>query len=230
MRRVLVVCLLALAVAPAAMAGEGVYLSLDGGYAFWNKDKLAQNLPSNVGQENTSLLLDAQTPDGKMFALRLGYNIAGHVGFEASFAARPWDILEQTRGGIGFMGLATRWFPLQSLIRPNRQVDFSLVAGIDYMLHGGNGLKDPSGSGTVVNTGRGFDGMAVEVGGTFELYPAKFVSLGLTPRYYFMHPSRYFTDFNKRDQGGQIPLLGNVGGSIFEISLSVTFHFEPQPD
>lgn len=230
MRRVLVLCLLALAVAPAARAGEGVYLTIDGGYAMWNKDSLATNLPAQVGQVNTNLLLNEQMPNGVLLGLRLGYNIAGHVGFEGVFAIHPWDILDDTRGAVGMMGLAARWFPLQGLLRPNRQFDFSLITGIDYVLHGGNGMKDPSGSGTVANTGRGFDGMAVEVGGTFELYPARFVSLGLTPRFYFLHASRYFTDFNHRATGGRIPLEGNVGGSIFSLCFSVTFHFEPQPD
>lgn len=232
MRRVSLLAVLTACVclAPAAQAGEGVYLTIDGGYQFWSKDSLAQKLPAQVGQQNTSLLLDDQLPDGGLFALRLGYNIGGHVGFEGSFAIHPWDVLAQTRGAIGFVGLATRWFPLQGLIRPNRQADFSLVAGIDYFLHGGNGLKDPNGDGTLPNTGRGMDGMAVEFGGTFELYPAKSISLGITPRYYMLHPLRYFTDFNNRDKGGQLPLTGNVGGGIFSISLSITFHFEPQPD
>lgn len=219
----------ALLAAAPARAGEGVYLTIDGGYLFWNRDALKTNLPKQVGAANTALLLDNQMPDGGLFALRLGYNIGGHVAFEGAFAIHPWDILAETRGGLGLMGLATRWFPLQGLVRPNRQVDFSVFSGINYVISGGNGVADTAG-GTVANSGRGFDGMAFEFGGTFELYPARFVSLGITPRYTLMHPLRYFTDFNKRDQGGQIPLTGSVGGSMMSICLSVTFHFEPQPD
>ena len=222
--------LLLLAAAPAARAGEGVYITLDGGYSLWNKDTLKQNLARQVGTENAGLLTDSQMPDGGMFALHLGYNIAGHVAFEGGIAIHPWAVLNSDRGGIGLVGLATRWFPLQSLLRPSRQGDFSLLVGVDYFLHGGNGVIPSGASEPAANTGRGLDGMAFEFGGTFELYPAKWVSLGVTPRLYAFHPLRYFTDFNKRDAGGQLPLQGNVGGSIFSITLSISFHFEPLPD
>ena len=239
MRRA-VVLLLLLAAAPAARAGEGVYITLDGGYAVWNKDTLKKNLNTQVGPTNAALLVDSQMPDGGVFALRLGYNLGGHVAFEGSFAIHPWSVLGNDRGFVGFIGMGTRWFPLQGFVKPNRQVDFSLLAGIDYFLHGGNGVPcsndltqcpvGASATDQTPNTGRGFDGMAFELGGTFELYPAKWVSLGVTPRWYNLHPLRYFTDFNKRDAGGQLPLQGNVGGSMVSITLSITFHFEPLPD
>jgi hypothetical protein len=223
MRRAVLVLLL-LAAAPAARAGEGVYVTLDGGYATFGKDALRKNLPGQVGQQNTTLLLDSQMPDGFLFALHLGYNLGGHVAFEGSFALHPWSPLADTRGAIGITGLEARWFPLQGLVKPSRQFDVSLLAGVDYALLGGGGISGQS------NSGRGFDGMAYEFGGTVELYPVKGVSIGLTPRLYQFHPLRFFTDFNNRDKGGQVPLTGNVGGSLFSLSASVTFHFEPLPD
>ena len=239
MRRA-VVLLLLLAAAPSARAGEGVYITLDGGYSVWNKDTFKSNLAKQVGASNANLLTDSQMPDGGLFGLHLGVNMGGHVALEAGISFHPWSVLGNDRGAVGAVGLATRWFPLQGLVKPGRQVDFSLLAGVNYFLHGGNGLfcsadpsKCPSGaSGTDMqaNTGRGFDGMAFEFGGTFELYPAKWVSLGLTPRFYNLKPLRYFTDFNHRDSGGQQPLQGNVGGALLSLTLSVTFHFEPQPD
>jgi hypothetical protein len=239
MRRA-VVLLLLLATATAARAGEGVYITIDGGYTVWNKDTFKTNLSKQVGTFNAGLLADSQMPDGGIFALHLGYNIAGHVAFEGSFAIHPWSVLGNDRGGVGFAGIGTRWFPLQGLLKPNRQADFSLLVGVDYFLHGGNGVAcsaDPTkcastaaGTDMQPNTGRGFDGMAFEFGGTFELYPAKWVSLGLTPRLYSLHPLRFFTDFNHRDTGGQIPITGSIGGSLFSVTLSVTFHFEPLPD
>src|SRR5205085_262073 len=101
--------------------------------------------------------------------------------------------------------------------------------GIDYMLMGGGGVALPGG-GTVDNSGRGFDGIATEFGTTLELYPVKTISLGLTPRIYFMDPARYFLSFNDRDKGKSIALGGGGGGSMFSIAFSVSFHFEPIPD
>src|SRR5204863_538967 len=132
------------------------------------------------GLSNTDLLIDHQMPDGGMFGMHLGYNIAGHIAFEGSFTVRPYDVLQDTRGGAGIVGLAARWYPLQGLLRPNRQFDISLVTGVHYVLSGGNGIKDPAGSSKLENTGRGFDGPAAEFGFTAELYPAKWVSFGIT--------------------------------------------------
>jgi hypothetical protein len=228
MRRALV--LMVLLAATGARAGEGVYITIDGGYSIWNKDTLKTNLTKQVGATNAALLTDNQMPDGGIFALHLGYNIGGHVAFEGSFSIHPWDILQKDQGAVGFVGAATRWFPLQGLLRPNRPADFSLLAGVDYYLLGGGGVLAPGASDVTKNTSRGMDGMAFEFGATFELYPARWVSLGITPRLYNLHPLRYFTSFDNRDTGGQIPLTGNVGGSMFGITLSVTFHFEPLPD
>jgi hypothetical protein len=239
MRRA-VLLLLLLAAAPAARAGEGVYITIDGGYSVWNKDTFKSNLAKQVGTANASLLVDNQMPDGGIFGLHLGYNMGGHVAIETGIQLHPWSILGNDRGAVGAVGVATRWFPLQGLVKPGRQVDFSLLAGVNYFLHGGNGIAcsaDPTkcpanaaGTDMQPNTGRGFDGMAFEFGGTFELYPAKWVSLGLTPRIYNLKPLRYFTDFNHRDAGGQQALQANVGGALLGLTLSVTFHFEPQPD
>ena len=230
MRRAAVLLLL-LASAPAARAGEGVYITLDGGYSFWSgKDSMKQKLTTQVGATNASLLVDNELPDGGLFGLHLGFNIAGHAAIEGSFALHPWNVLGSDRGGIGMFGLAGRWFPLQGLVKPNRQFDFSLLAGVDYFLMGSNGVIPAGQSEPAPNTGRGIDGIAAEFGATFELYPAKWISLGITPRAYMLAPQRFFTDYNKRDTGGQIALSNDVGGSLFSLTLSVSFHFEPLPD
>jgi len=230
MRRAAVLLLL-LALAPAARAGEGVYITLDGGYSFWNGlSTVQQRLTPQVGVNNAALLVQNELPDGGLFAMHLGYNIAGHIGIEGSFAIRGWNVLSEDRGGMGLVGLATRWFPLQGLVKPSRQFDFSLLGGIDYFLMGSNGVIPAGQTDPTPNTGRGLDGMAFEFGATFELYPARWVSLGITPRIYELQPQRYFVDYNHRDTGGQTALDGNIGGSIISITLSVTFHFEPLPD
>lgn len=222
--------------ASAARAGDGVYITLEGGYGLWNKDAFKSNLAKQTGNDpasgldNASLLVDRQLADGGMFGLRLGYNIGGHVAFEGNLTLRPYDVLADTRGTAGFTGFAARWFPLQGLVRPNRQFDVSLMGGMDYVLTGGNGIHDPVTNTKIDNTGRGFDGMAVELGGTLELYPAKWVSLGLTPRMYFIDPVRYFISFDKRASGGALPITGKSDLTFFSISASVTFHFEPLPD
>jgi len=228
MRRVVLALLVLAAAAPAYAGSEGVYLTIDGGYSLWNKDGLKQKLQKSVSGSDVSLLVDRQMPDGGFFALHLGYNISGHVALEGSFALHPWDVFADTRGGVGIMGVAARWFPLQGLLRPNRSFDFSLLAGINYVLMGGGGISVAGAA--VDNSGRGFDGIATEFGTTLELYPVKVISIGLTPRIYFLDPARYFTSFNKRDSGGSVALGGGGGGSMFSISLSVTFHFEPIPD
>ena len=230
MRRAALAALALAAAAPAYAGSEGVYLTLDGGYSLFNKDKLSSKLAKYVSPSDVDLLVNNQMPDGGFFALHLGYNIAGHVAIEGSFALHPWQPFDDTRGGIGITGLAVRWFPLQGLIRPNRQFDFSLLAGINYMLMGGGGLKDPGSGKQVANSGRGFDGIAAEFGTTLELYPVKTISIGLTPRLYLLDPARYFTSFNDRDKGGSAALGGGNGGNMFSIALSVTFHFEPIPD
>ena len=221
----------------AARAGEGVFITLDGGYALWSKTEFRNRLQTQVGKDpitnlpNTDLLVDRQLPDGGLFGLHFGYNIGGHVAFEGSLMLRPYDILADTRGAAGIVGMAMRWFPLQGLVRPNRQFDISLIAGMDYVLTGGNGVKSEAPpNNRLENTGRGFDGMAVELGTTVELYPAKWISLGITPRLYVMDPMRYFVSFDKRDQGGSIPLTGKGGLSMYSISASISFHFEPLPD
>lgn len=229
MRRALPFLLLLAAAAPAARAGEGVYFTVDVGYAKFDKDTLRSNLTQQIGQANAAQLTDKQMPDGLLTALRLGVNISGHVALEASLGVRPWNLLDSTRGALGMAGLGVRWFPLQGLVRPSRQVDFSLLAGMNYFLLGGNGNEEDKRLGTL-NPGRGLDGMALELGGTLEVYPAKWVSLGITPRYAMLHPIRYFIDYNNRDKGGQLPLTGSVGGSMLSVALSITFHFEPQPE
>ena len=239
--RTLALALLLVLAPAAARAGEGVFITLDGGYALWSKNDFRKRLQTQVGRDpitllpNADLLTERQLPDGGLFGLHLGYNIGGHVAFEGNFMLRPYDILADTRGSAGLVGMAMRWFPLQGLIRPNRQFDVSLIAGMDYVLTGGNGVKGDAARGQdpnakLENTGRGFDGMAVEIGTTLELYPAKWVSLGITPRVYVMDPMRYFVSFDKRDQGGSIPLQGKGGLSLYSIAASVSFHFEPLPD
>ncbi len=231
MRRAALALLMLLAAAPAARAGEGVYITIDGGYVFWQgKSTMKTRLTPQVGSQNASYLVDNQLPDGGLFGLRLGYNIAGHVAIEGNFDIHPWSVLSNDRGGIGLMGLGARWFPLQGLVKPNRQFDVSLLAGMDYFLMGANGIIPAGQSDPLPNSGRGLDGMAFEFGATFELYPAKWVSIGITPRLYELDPQRFFVDYNHRDNGGQTGPDGNVGGGLFSLTLSVTFHFEPQPD
>jgi opacity protein-like surface antigen len=235
MRRfALAAALLAAAAAPPARATEGVYLTIDAGYGLFNKDDFKSKIAPQVGTDpatgqSNAALLAAQMSDGAAFGLHLGYNIAGHVGFEGSFSFMPRDVFKDTRGGLGIGSLDVRWFPLQGLVRPGRPFDLSLIAGIGYALLGGGGITDASGK-KIANTSRGFDGTAVNVGATAELYPAKWVSLGVTPRLTWFDPLRYFTDFDNRDQGGQIPLSGHPGGSLFTILGSITFHFAPLPD
>ncbi len=239
MRRLALALLLLLPV--AARAGEGVYITLDGGYALWGRDDFRKRLQGQVGTDpvsgisNVDLLVDRQLRDGALFGLHLGYNIAGHVAFEAQAMISPYDVLADTRGSASLFGGSVHWFPLQGLVRPNRQFDVSLIGGMDYVLTGGNGVHGDASKGQdpnvkLENTGRGFDGVAVEVGATFELYPAKWVSLGLTPRAFIMDPMRYFVSFDKRDQGGAIPIGGKGNLTLYSISLSVSFHFEPLPD
>ena len=132
MRQIAVAALLCLAAPLAAHAGEGVYITIDGGYGLWNKDEFKTRLASQVGNapgtglSNAALLVDRQMPDGAVFGLHLGYNMGGHVAFEGSFVARPYDVLSDTRGAAGMAGVGARWFPLQGLVRPNRQFDISL--------------------------------------------------------------------------------------------------------
>jgi hypothetical protein len=226
----------ALLAATAARAGEGVYLTIDAGYGTWAKEDFRSRLNNQgmgtdpaSGLGNTALLVDRQMPDGGIIGLHLGYNIAGHVSFEGSLTLRPYDILQDTRGGAVITGLAVRWYPMQGLLKPQRQFDISFIAGMDYVLSGGNGIHAASGA-KLDNTGRGFDGTAVELGLTAELYPAKWVSVGLTPRMYVIDPLRYFVSFDHRDEGGAIPLSGSGGLKLYSVSLSVSFHFEPLPD
>ena len=229
--------LFVLCVSAGARAGEGVFITIDGGYGTWAKEDFRSRLDRQgmgkdpvSGLANTALLVDRQMPDGGVFGLHLGYNIGGHVAFEGSLTLRPYDLLSDTRGGAGLAGMAVRWYPLQGLLRPNRQFDVSIITGMDYVLSGGNGIHDPTTGTKLDNTGRGFDGTAVELGLTAELYPAKWVSFGITPRMYVIDPLRYFVSFDHRDEGGAIPLAGSGGLKFYSITLSVSFHFEPLPD
>jgi hypothetical protein len=242
MRRFATASLILLGVSTAARAGEGVFITIDGGYGTWAKDDFRARLDrqnmgrdANTGIPNTELLVDRQMPDGGMIGLHLGYNIGGHVAFEGNLTVRPYDLLADTRGGAAIAGMAVRWYPLQGLLRPNRQFDISLIAGLDYVLSGGNGIHgptpvEPANTGKIDNSGRGFDGHAVELGLTAELYPAKWVSFGITPRMYVIEPVRYFVSFDGRDKGGAIPLTGSGNLKFYSLSLSVSFHFEPLPD
>ena len=235
------VALLVFCAAASARAGEGVYLTFDGGYGTWAKDDFRNRLDrQNLGKDpvsglqNTALLVDRQMPDGGLFGIHLGYNIGGHVAIEGSATLRPYDLLGDTRGGAGLFGIAARWYPLQGLLRPNRQFDFSLIAGMHYALSGGNGIHGPTAAnsltGKLDNTGRGFDGSAVELGFTGELYPARWISFGITPRMYFVDPVRYFVSYDHRDEGGAIPLYGSGSLKFYSVSLSMSFHFEPLPE
>src|SRR5437763_10142767 len=123
---------LVLFAATAARAGEGVFITIDAGYGIWAKDDFTTRLNRQFGGGglgtdtisgigNTALLVDRQMPDGGIFGLHLGYNIGGHVAFEGSITLRPYDLLQDTRGGAGITGLAVHWYPLQGLLRPQRQ-------------------------------------------------------------------------------------------------------------
>ncbi len=237
MRRLALALFLLLPV--AARASEGVYITLDGGYALWSRDDFRKRLQGQVGTDrgfsNVDLLVDRQLKDGPLFGLHLGYNLGGHVAFEAQAMISPYDVLADTRGSASVFGGAVRWFPLQGLLRPNRQFDLSFLGGMDYVLTGGNGIHGDASKGQdptvkLENTARGFDGVAVEAGATLELYPAKWISLGLTPRAFFIDPMRYFVNFDKRDQGGAIPIGGKGNLALYSISLAVSFHFEPLPE
>jgi outer membrane protein with beta-barrel domain len=241
MRRSVAAALFALSLSAAARAGEGVYITIDAGYGTWNKDGFRDRLNAQQlgvdavsGVPNTELLLDRQMPDGGVGGLHLGYNIGGHVAFEVSGMLRPSDVLADTRSVTGLVGLAARWFPLQGLLKPSRQFDISLLAGVDYAFLSGSGVHGPvpnnPATSKIDNTGRGFDGTAVEVGLTAELYPAKWVSFGLTPRMFIVDPLRYFLNYDKADQGGAIPVAGSGGLKLYSLTLSVSFHFEPLPD
>ena len=239
MRRVLP--LLVVLCALPALAGEGVYVTLEAGYGMWNKDDFKKSLSSQLGTDpvtgygNSVLLVDRQMPDGALGAIHLGYNIGGHVAIEGSLMMRPYDLLADTRGVAGMAGAAVRWYPLQGLVRPGRSFDISFLGGMDYILSGGNGIHGPTindttSTGKIANSGRGFDGMAAEFGATLELYPTRGFSIGITPRYYVIDPIRYFVSFDDRNTNGSIPINGRGGLSMLSISLSLTFHFEPLPD
>jgi len=241
MRRIFAALVFVLCSAAAAKAGEGVYVTLEGGYGTWNTDDFRARLDSqNLGNDpktgitNSSLLIDRQMPAGGTFGLRLGYNIGGHVAVEGNVTVRPYDLFQDTRGGAGIAGLTARWFPLQGFVRPGRPFDISLNAGMDYVLSGGNGIHGPAGTSTdpgkLPNTGRGFDGVAVEFGVTAELYLTKGISIGLTPRMYIIDPIRYFVDFDNRNNGGAIPLSGTGNVKFYSLTLGLSFHFEAAPD
>ncbi len=163
--------------------------------------------------------------------MHLGYNIGGHIGIEGSFAIRGWNVLSEDSAAAWAWSVSP---PAGSRCRAWSSRAASSTSrssgGIDYFLMGSNGVIPAGQTDPTPNTGRGLDGMAFEFGATFELYPARWVSLGITPRLYELQPQRYFTDYNHRDTGGQTALDGNIGGSILSITLSVTFHFEPLPD
>jgi opacity protein-like surface antigen len=231
--------LILLGASAAARAGEGVFVTIDAGYGLWGKDAFITRLKQNnlgtdptTKYDNWDLLANRQMPDGGVLSLHFGYNIAGHVAFEGSVTGRPYDFLQDTFGGALLLGVATRWYPLQGLIRPNRQFDISLLAGVDYVLSGGNGIHGPTPSnaatGKLANTGRGFDGNALEFGFTAELYPAPWISFGITPRLYVIDPIRYFIDYNNADKGGAIPLTGSGTVTLYSVCLSITFHVAPQ--
>jgi hypothetical protein len=219
MRRA-VLLLLLLAAAPAARAADGVFLTLEGSYGlFGDKDALQQGLSSQVGAANASLLVDKELQDGFGSGLYLGYNVGGYAAIELGAGVHPWNLISGAgRGFVTFGGAAVRWFPLQGLVSPGRLYDLSLLVGVDYL------LSDQAAPDSAT-PGRGLEGLAVQVGGTLELYPVRSVSIGLTPRYYSLHPIRYITDLGNRGAGGAIPLTGSVGGSFLSVAVSVTFHF-----
>lgn len=239
MRRGLLFLLVALCSLPA-VAGEGFYFSLEGGYAVWQKDDFRKRfqgqLPNDPasGLDEASLLLDRQLPDGGFGGLRMGYNIGGHVAIEAAALLRPYAPSEDTRGGAGIGGLTARWFPLQGLVRPSRRFDFSLNAGMDYVFSLANGIHGPvPGNVTtarIENTGRGFDGIAAEFGVTLEAYPSRGLSFALTPRWYVVDPIRYFTNYDARKTGGAVGISGHGALSLYSIGLALTFHFESLPE
>ena len=239
MRRGLLFLLVALCSVPA-VASEGMYFSLEGGYAIWKKDDFRNRLQGQLGTDpasgidNTSLLVDRQLPDGGSFGMRLGYNIAGHLAFEASATLRPYQPAEDTRGGAAIGGFTARWFPLHGLVRPSRRFDFSLNAGMDYVISLANGIHGPApanpSTGRIETTGRGFDGIAAEFGVTLEAYPSRGFSIGLTPRWYVIDPIRYFTSYDDRLTNGAQGISGKGALSLYSIALALTFHFSDLPE
>jgi hypothetical protein len=74
MRRIFAALVLVLCFSAAAKAGEGVYVTLEGGYGSWNTDDFRgrldrQNLGIDPvsGIKNSSLLIDRQMPAGGTF-------------------------------------------------------------------------------------------------------------------------------------------------------------------
>ena len=242
MRRLFALAVVALLAAPAS-ANEGPQVGIQLGYGWWNLGKLESRLAQGdgVGPQFAKQLTDPRNvADGGTYVINIGYNILGHVALEGQLTAHPWMLFdtydcpgnpdcapsEQTgttththarRGGFGVASGIVTWYPLESLVRPDRTFDLSLYGGLGYGIFGGGKPFQ-----------LGMDGMVTEVGGTLEVYPAPWISLGVTPRLYMLDMQRFLTSYDNRDSGGGINVPGAAGlGSFFAITGSIVLHFQP---
>ncbi len=220
--------LVALLVAAPAFAGEGPQIGLQVGYGFWNTRALHDKLQGTdaVGKQLADQLTDPlNMGDGGTYILQLGYNIMGHVAVEAQVTVHPWYLLDTftdstgshaKRGLFGVGSGIVTWYPLQSLMRPDRTYDFSLYGGIGYGLFGGGKPFE-----------LGMDGMVSEFGGTAEIYVRPWLSIGITPRLYLLQMQRFIVNFNTRDSGGAIYVPNASGGWFFATTASFILHLSP---
>src|SRR3954470_16848039 len=84
---------------PPKFSSGGVIFGIQYGYGFWLPDKAGlerQLAPSDSGPD----LADLQNTH--TVAVRLGYNILGHVTLEADIVATGWNLTTTDRGGGGF--------------------------------------------------------------------------------------------------------------------------------
>ncbi len=240
--RSLLVALAVSLVAGRAAANEGPQVGIQAGYGFWNlaplRDKLAG--PGGVGPTFANQLVDPRNvSDGGVYVIQIGYNILGHVAAEAQLTIHPWSVFDSytcpaspdctaaqkdegnqkdhpRRGGFGVASGIVTYYPLQSLIRPDRTFDVSLYAGIGYGIFGGGKPIE-----------LGMDGVVTELGGTLEVYPAPWISLGVTPRFYLLDMHRFIVNYNERDHGGAMNTPDAHGGNFIAITGSIVLHFQP---
>lgn len=158
---------------------------------------------------------------GLNLQFRLGYNIMGHASVEASAHGHGST---DFKSGAGYANFQVRWhflklFELAELLDASRAYDLDLMVGVGYSIGGYTPTQNAAG--ITGDDEKGWEGLNVTTGVSFNYQVADAVSLGLELKFAF----RIFNEFIANwDKSYRSEPADGAGGMAFLPTFNITFH------
>lgn len=213
---------------PPHFSTGGFNFQIQYGPGFWTVDQ--NKLGTDPGKEGLMVgptnaqLFKESLQNTHTVSLSASYNILGHASVGADITATGWNLFDVTRGGGGFVIGKIAWHPIE-LFFLNKE---KRPIGLDADTYFGVGYGIVGGATAVAGAPNGMDGLVFEWGLNANYYFARYFGLGLFARGVFLNWSKFYLDFNNRDEntcGGPctLPLANPLGGSFWTFGISMTF-------